>query len=67
LFFIQNADYRTQGVALPPSADRAPWRRVIDTSLPAGEDFSEEGQEGALDNQIRYLAAPRSTVVLVGA
>jgi hypothetical protein len=40
---------------------------VIDTSLPAGEDFSEEGQEGALDNQIRYLAAPRSTVVLVGA
>jgi glycogen operon protein len=67
LFFILNADYRSQGVALPPSADHAPWRRVIDTCLPAGEDFAEEGSETTLDNQIRYLASPRSMVVLIGA
>ncbi|MBI5211629.1 MAG: hypothetical protein HY927_16795, partial [Elusimicrobia bacterium] len=42
------------------------WRRVIDTSMGPGEDFAELGAEVLLDPQSRYLANPRSVVVLVG-
>ena len=58
LFIILNADHRSQGVALPPSADRAPWRRVIDTSLPSGQDFVEEGREAASITRSDILHRP---------
>ena len=66
LFLILNADHRLEPVRLPPLRDGLRWFRVIDTSLPAGPDFLDAGQEIPLDPADLYLANPRSTVVLVG-
>jgi isoamylase len=66
LFIILNSDYRLHGVSLPHPGDGMRWYRVIDTSLPSGEDFLEAGFEIPLDPAERYLANPRSTVVLLG-
>jgi isoamylase len=66
LFFILNADSALQYVALPPLWDGARWHRLIDTTLPAGEDICLPGNEVALDPPAFYLANPRSTVVLIG-
>ena len=53
-------------MSLPPLRDGLRWFRVIDTSLPAGSDFLDAGQEVRLEPADVYLANPRSTVVLVG-
>jgi glycogen operon protein len=66
LFFILNAHFDAQWVTLPSLEVRQRWYRVIDTSLPSGEDFMEPGQEVRLDPQDHYLASPRSTVILLG-
>jgi len=66
LLLILNADYRTRSFQLPALSGGSQWRRVIDTSLPAGEDFCEAGREVPLDPADYYLANPRSTVVLLG-
>ncbi|HOD16272.1 MAG TPA: glycogen debranching protein GlgX [Spirochaetota bacterium] len=64
LFVIINADYSPREVLLPPGA-AAPWKRVVDTSLPAGSDFCGPGEEVAIHPPDRYIANPRSTVVLI--
>jgi glycogen operon protein len=61
LFFILNGDYRPRFVKLPP----ADWSRAIDTSLPAGFDFMDPGEEVRLDPGDHYVANARSTVVLL--
>jgi glycogen operon protein len=66
IFFILNGDWRQQGVKLPPFTDGKRWYRVIDTSLPAGEDFTADGAEVKVDPPEYYIANPRSTVVLLG-
>ncbi len=66
LFLILNADYRTQYVRIPAPPEGKRWRRVIDTSLPAGEDFCSPGAEVLLDPAHTYITNPRSTVVLLG-
>ena len=66
LFFIFNADPALQHVALPPLWEGARWHRLVDTSLPAGEDVSLPGHEVALNPPGFYLVNPRSTVVLIG-
>jgi isoamylase len=66
LFFIFNAEYRGRDVALPRLPNGVVWRRVIDTGLPAGEDFADEGTEVPLPNPTRYPVGPRTTVVLIG-
>jgi len=66
LFLIFNADPALQHVALPPLWEGARWHRLIDTSLPAGQDISLPGNEVALDPPGFYLVNPRSTVVLIG-
>jgi len=66
LFLIFNADRALQHVALPPLWEGARWHRLIDTSLPPGEDISLPGNEVALDPPGFYLVNPRSTVVLIG-
>ena len=66
LFIVFNADWRLREVKIPPLPTGARWRRVIDTSLPAGEDFLDPGSEVQIDPADRYLANPRSTVVLLG-
>jgi isoamylase len=65
LFIVFNGDYQLQQVAIPPSVDHQ-WYRVIDTSLPAGEDFLETGNELIMSPADFYLANPRSTVLLLG-
>ena len=66
IFFILNGDWKEQRVALPLLADGKRWYRVIDTSLPTGEDFSAEGAEVLIDPSAYYIANPRSTVALLG-
>jgi hypothetical protein len=53
-------------VKLPALEPGCGWARIIDTSLPAGQDFLEAGQEIPIDPPDHYLANPRSTVVLLG-
>src|SRR5262249_19079230 len=43
LFFILNGHFQTQWVKLPPLEASLAWHRAIDTSLPAGQDFSDAG------------------------
>ena len=65
LFFILNGHYETQAVKLPqPGASKA-WFRAVDTSLPSGPDFADEGQEVRIDPPGFYIANPRTTVVLL--
>jgi len=64
LFFILNADFNVRTIALPP-IDPLRWHRAVDTSLPAGPDFADTGEEIALAPQDHYIANPRSTVVLL--
>jgi isoamylase len=66
LFLILNAHHESRWVALPPSAHGERWYRIIDTSLPAGQDFADPGQEVLVDPGDHYIANPRSTVVLLG-
>jgi hypothetical protein len=40
--------------------------RVADTSLASPADIAEPGREAELSSPRRYLAAPRSTVLLIG-
>jgi isoamylase len=65
LFLILNADPYMRRVSLPQRKDKV-WYRILDTSLPEGEDFRDAGQEILLDPQDYYLANGRSTVVLLG-
>ena len=65
LFFILNADYRSQWVSLPAVGSSLAWHRAIDTSLPAGQDVSDAGSEIKLDPSDHYIANARSTVVLL--
>jgi glycogen operon protein len=66
LFVILNADPNLQYIRIPAPQEGQSWYRVIDTSLPRGEDFLEPGQEVLLDPSDFYLANPGSTVVLLG-
>jgi glycogen operon protein len=65
LFLILNASPYLQRAGLPHVGKRS-WYRIIDTSLPAGEDFLDPGKEILLNPQDYYLANSRSTVVLLG-
>ncbi len=65
IFFILNGDWRERFVRLPPFADGKGWHRVVDTSLPAGKDFADDGAEVKIDPPEYYIANPRSTVVLL--
>ena len=65
LYIIFNSGWNLQAFRLPdPGAGRT-WRRAMDTSLPAGQDIVDAGQEVPLDPGGEYLTNPRSTVLLV--
>ena len=66
LFIILHADYRPRQVLLPKLPGENKWYRVLDTSLPAGQDLAISGQEVVLDPQDVYLINPRSTVLVLG-
>lgn len=65
LFLALNGDYRKHEVMVPPLPGIR-WRRAIDTSLPSGVDFAEDGDGPLLDPADRYLVNPRTTVLLLG-
>jgi glycogen operon protein len=65
LLLIFNAHYQQRWVTLPTLGPTLAWYRAIDTSLPAGQDFSDAGAEIRIDPPDHYLANSRSTVVLV--
>ncbi len=64
LFFIMNADYNAHSVMIP-KVSAIKWKRVVDTSLKAGDDFLEPGSEAPIDPQDHYIVNGRSTVVLL--
>jgi glycogen operon protein len=64
LFVMLNAASYAVSVQVPPAGRARRWRRVIDTSLPAPEDFLLD-ELVTPDAQDYYIASPRSTVVLV--
>ena len=64
LFFILNADYQNKWIVLPPLPGTYAWHRIVDTSLPAGQDFAEPYTEVRVDPGDHYIANPRSCVVL---
>src|SRR5438093_2896153 len=64
LFLIFNADPEAQWIRLPEPAGGKRWRRIIDTSLPEGQDFMDPGDEAVVDPRDFYIARGRSTVVL---
>lgn len=64
LFFILNADARSQTMRIP-SHEGMKWHSVVDASLKAGEDFLTPGKEVLLDPAGHYQANPRSIVVLL--
>ena len=66
LLFILDEDTNLRYVTLPPLAPGARWSRLVDTSLPAGEDIVLPGAEVPLDPPGFYLVNARSTVVLIG-
>ncbi len=65
LFFILNAYDDIYPVKIP-SVNDLDWHRVIDTSLPAGEDFLPFGEELLLEERTTYRARPFSFVALLG-
>jgi hypothetical protein len=63
---VLNGDHRQREVMVPPLPPGLRWRRAIDTSRPAGEDFVDDGAEPLPDPADRYPIDPRTTVVLIG-
>jgi len=64
LFVILNADYQNSWTVLPALPGSYQWHRIIDTSLPSGQDFAEPYSEVRIDPADHYLASARSVVVL---
>ncbi|GMO52057.1 MAG: glycogen debranching protein GlgX [Treponemataceae bacterium] len=65
-FFIMcNSDSKDIGAALPAPPAGKKWFRLIDTSVPAPEDFLDEGYEETLPQQRLYVLPARSMAVLV--
>ncbi len=66
LYFIWHAGWQPQEIVLPHLSDGKQWYRVVDTALPFGKDFLDHGREEKLTTPLRYAAASRSVVVLLG-
>ncbi|MEI6125039.1 MAG: glycogen debranching protein GlgX [Pseudomonadota bacterium] len=65
LFFILHADAGLKPVQLP-RIHKKKWHRIIDTSLPAGDDFVASDRETPLENDRVYQVKPGAIVVLLG-
>jgi glycogen operon protein len=65
VFVIFNANWDMHRIQLPDPGATRRWRRVVDTSLPDGEDFLSEGLEVETKSPDHYIAEARSTVVLL--
>jgi glycogen operon protein len=66
LFVILNAYWEALGFDLPPLPLGHTWLRVVDTAQPAPQDFADPPVV-IPSEQVRYLAQPRSAVILQSA
>jgi glycogen operon protein len=65
-FFVMcNPDSKDIGAAIPPPQQGKCWYRLVDTSVPAPEDFLQCGDEEALRQQKLYVLPARSIAILV--
>jgi glycogen operon protein len=64
IYVIANAHWEEHNCAIPP-VSWGQWRRLLDTSLASPNDIAEPNAVLAEIPQDRYLAGPRSVVVLV--
>jgi glycogen operon protein len=62
VYVATNTFWEPLTVELPETKDRR-WYRVVDTSLPVGEDIVQE--EAFFLPDMTYVVRPRSTIVLV--
>jgi pullulanase/glycogen debranching enzyme len=65
LFLVFNASPNAVTMKIPRSHPGSHWRRVVDTSLPTGQDFADPGEEHVLEGAESYRVNGRTTVVLV--
>jgi glycogen operon protein len=65
LYVLFNAHWEQQRFALPPADGQLRWRRLLDTNLAPPDDIVEERQAVPLSPGDHYLAAPRSSVILI--
>ncbi len=63
LFIVFNADGDTHPFTPPALEEGRKWHRVIDTSLPYGEDFLDQDREIAIE-AFPYQVCARSCIVL---
>ena len=63
IYVASNAFWEPLTIELPPQEGRR-WYRVVDTSLPIGEDIVPE-EEAFFLPEPTYIVRPRSTIVLV--
>ncbi len=61
---LVNAHWEPREFRLPDDAARGPWRRVLDTALPAGQELTDEPSAPPVDPPDRYLLRDRSVVAL---
>jgi glycogen operon protein len=64
LHVILNAYWEPLAFDLPPAVAGRSWRRLVDTSLPTGQDFCDPPMPLAGDSQ-QYACQARSSVILV--
>jgi glycogen operon protein len=65
LYVAMNAWHGPLKFRIPPSPQRKPWRRVVDTAKPAPEDFLAEGHGPVIAEGSLYTVEPYSLIVLV--
>jgi isoamylase len=64
IYVATNAFWEPLTIELPETKGRR-WYRIVDTSLPVGQDIVRE-EEASFVPGLQYKVGPRSTVVLVG-
>jgi glycogen operon protein len=65
LYVLFNAHWDWQKFTLPPYGGSWDWKRLVDTNLPSPDDIVEVRDAVPLRPGDQYLAAPRSSVILV--
>ncbi len=66
IFLAINADEKDINSRLPSLRKGLKWFKIVDTSLPYGEDFIAEGMETPLKDQDRFLSTSRSIELFIG-
>jgi glycogen operon protein len=66
IYLAINSDDKPVTSRLPGLMKGMKWHKILDTSLPFGEDFIEDGKEKPLDNQNEFLSVPKSVCLFIG-